>query len=183
MTEKVVIGKNTKEIKFPKKCVYCGEPYKGKTFRVRSSISGLYGIVFWLLRKNETLDVPAHNLCWRKFEKIKHITNVALFVVVNILLLIFLTASYLGIQLPFEPTQTKLIIIVIAIIIPVSFWEVIYLRAFEFRVGNKIIQFEFPNMELAKEFAKLNGVQVGETKESIGELVGDAMRIGNKMKK
>lgn len=155
LTTDVVLAREI-EPKFPKQCVVCSQPNNNEFAEIRGETVGFSGFQKWLLRQSGKLKVPAHGQCSRKLKRRLFWRNIGVLTLATTLAVVWIAMEIYEAQIPFELNRLNLCIAVVVVFFPILILEEMYPPAFQFRVGEDNVTYEFKNRDYAKEFERLN---------------------------
>lgn len=155
LAKEIILAREIKP-KFPMRCVACGQPNNNQYVVIHGEAVGFSGFQKWLLRRSGKLKVPSHGQCSRKLKRRLFWRNIGVLKLATVLAVVWFLLGIYEVQAPFEFDELNLCIAVVIVFLPILILEEIYPPAFQFRVGENDVTYEFKNSDYAREFERLN---------------------------
>lgn len=152
---------------FPERCVACGLPAPGTTYRARVGAGEFWTAAFWGFGRAFAVDVPACESCIGRMRRQRYLRAAAFVAAtaVGIVAGIYVgDALFREFRKPWRRWLVKLTAVAVwfACCLPVFLFEVFSPRPLSLSESADAIEYEFRDAEYAREFAALNGVSLGD---------------------
>jgi len=141
----------TREVRFPDRCVVCGAECRGSVVALPALDSTLFGYLKWVAQRSRKVVVPAHGLCGTKLSRATQGRGMVLLFVVTIPLIVGVAREW-----PMWSTIAASLVLFVLM----ARWQGARPLPLEITVSEGKLEFSFRDADYARRFAILNGGEV-----------------------